>query len=230
MTSLDQQRADGYRIVLMGPPASGKGTQAERLAAMLGLPLVVTGEMLRRAAAAGTPAGLEAKGFMDQGLLVPDDVLNRLVSETLDGPDYGAGVILDGYPRTLVQAEHLERFWQSKELGVTHALFISVPDEQLVRRQAGRLICRECGRVYNQYSLPPEIPGRCACGGELYQRSDDSETTIRKRLDVYAELTAPLVGYYRAREVLCVIDGMGTPDEVHHRIVAALAERGACQS
>jgi adenylate kinase len=219
----DRGVAAGRRIVLMGPPASGKGTQAEMLAKSMGLPLIVTGEMLRRSAAAGTPAGLEAKTFMDQGLLVPDEVLNRLVGETLAGEEYRQGVILDGYPRTIAQADFLAALWAAEGTGVSHALFIQVPDEHLVRRQAGRLICRSCGRVYNRYSLPPAIEGRCDCGGDLYQRSDDSEETIRKRLLVYRELTAQLVDYYAAQGVLHVIDGVGAPDEVAERIASAVA-------
>ncbi len=216
------KQAQQYRIVFMGPPACGKGTQAAVLSEYLGLPVVVTGEMLRRAAAAGTPSGLAAKRYMDQGLLVPDEVLFQLVAETLSEPQYAAGVLLDGYPRTIAQAEFLDGFLAERGQHVTHALYLSVPDELLIRRQAGRLICRACGRVYNRYSLPPEIEGRCACGGELYQRSDDSEETIRKRLEVYLTSTAPLIEYYRRKGLLYEVDGVGTPDIVEERILAAL--------
>lgn len=211
----------------MGPPASGKGTQAERLARELGLPLLVTGEMLRRAVADGTPVGMEARGFMDQGLLVPDQVLNRLVAETLARPEYRDGFILDGYPRTVAQADFLGAMGEATGTRVSHALYIQVPDEELVRRQAGRLVCRGCGRVYNRVSLPPASEGRCdGCGGELYQRSDDSEATIRTRLRVYREQTAPLVDYYAARGVLHVIDGVGSPAEVGLRLAGALGRGG----
>ncbi len=211
-----------YRIVFMGPPACGKGTQAAVLAEYLGLPVVVTGEMLRRAAAAGTPGGLAAKAYMDKGLLVPDDVLFQLVAETLEQPEYLPGVLLDGYPRTIAQAEFLDRFLGERGQRVTHALYLSVPEDLLVRRQAGRLICRVCGRVYNRYSLPPQVEGRCECGGELYQRSDDSEETIRKRLEVYLSSTAPLIQYYREKGLLYEVDGVGTPDVVQERILGAL--------
>lgn len=209
------------RIVFMGPPACGKGTQAAVLSEYLGLPVVVTGEMLRRAAAEGTPGGLAAKQYMDQGLLVPDAVLFQLVEETLSQAAYDRGVLLDGYPRTIAQAEFLDSFFAGRGKAVTHVLYLSVPDDVLIRRQAGRLICRTCGRVYNRYSLPPAVEGQCECGGELYQRSDDSEETIRKRLQVYLTSTAPLIAYYRERGVLHEIDGVGDPAVVQERIVAA---------
>lgn len=209
------------RIVFMGPPACGKGTQAAVLSDYLGLPVVVTGEMLRQAAASGTPGGLAAKQYMDKGLLVPDAVLFQLVEETLAQPQFAGGIILDGYPRTIAQAEFLDQFLASQGHALTHVLYLSVPDEVLVRRQAGRLICRSCGKVYNRYSLPPAAEGQCECGGELYQRSDDSEETIRKRLEVYQANTAPLIDFYRRRGLLHEVDGVGDPDLVQERILAA---------
>lgn len=214
--------AEQLRIVFMGPPACGKGTQAAVLSEYLNLPVVVTGEMLRRSAAAGTPGGLAAKEYMDKGLLVPDQVLFQLVAETLSQPEYAGGLLLDGYPRTIAQAEFLDRYLSELGQRVTHALYLKVPDELLIRRQAGRLICRACGRVYNRYSLPPQVEGRCECGGELYQRSDDSEETIRKRLEVYLASTAPLIQYYRDRGLLYEVDGVGTPDVVQERILTAI--------
>lgn len=213
------------RIVFLGPPASGKGTQVGMLATRTGLPSVVTGEMLRRAAGAGTPAGLRAKAYMDRGELVPDDVLNSLVSETLDEAVYADGFILDGYPRTLEQAEFLAGYLGGKGTPLTHALAIEVPEEALVRRQSGRLICRVCGRVYNRHSLPPPAEGRCECGGDLYQRSDDSEEVIRTRLEVYRMSTAPLVEYFARHGILREIGGSGSPAEVHGRILTALGLR-----
>lgn len=211
-----------YVIVFLGPPASGKGTQAASVAERTGMGLVVTGEMLRRNVAAGTPTGREAKSYMDQGLLVPDHLLNRMVGETLREPDYLDGVILDGYPRTIAQAEFLAGQLDAAGRGVTHALFIEVHDEELVRRQAGRLVCRTCGTVYNKYLLPPPSEGACACGGELYQRSDDTEDVIRRRLAVYLENTAPLVEYYEGLGVLRRVNGEGTPAEVEAAILAQL--------
>jgi adenylate kinase len=207
--------------VFLGPPACGKGTQAAMLGRELGLPVVVTGEMLRRAAAAGTKTGLEAKGYMDRGELVPDEALNRLMAETVAGLGRG-GFILDGYPRTAVQAAYLQGLLAAGEGPLTDAVAIEVPEEELVRRQAGRLICRACGRVYNRYSLPPEVEGRCACGGELYQRSDDGEETIRQRLRVYARSTAPLIEQYRALGILRTVDGLGTSEEVRLSVRKAL--------
>ncbi len=199
------------------------------LAAQTGLPTVVTGELLRRAAAAGTPMGLRAKGYMDRGELVPDEVLNSLVSETLDGQEYEAGFILDGYPRTLAQAEHLAGYLSGKGTPLTHALAIEVPEETLVRRQAGRLICRACGRVYNKHSLPPPVEGQCECGGELYQRSDDSEEVIRTRLEVYRVSTSPLLDYFRRQGILRLVAGADSPDQVQKSIQAVLGIGGAGQ-
>lgn len=221
------QASSPLRIVFMGPPACGKGTQAVVLSEYLGLPIVVTGEMLRRSAAAGTPGGLAAKEYMDQGLLVPDSVLFQLVEETLSQPQYDHGVLLDGYPRTIAQAEFLDRLLATRGQAITHVLYLSVADEILVRRQAGRLICRSCGKVYNRYSLPPAVDGQCECGGELYQRSDDSEETIRKRLEVYQVNTSPLIAYYRDRGLLHEIDGVGDPALVQERILAATGIRQA---
>jgi len=209
-------------IVFLGPPASGKGTQAASLAERTGMGLVVTGEMLRRNVAAGTPTGLEAKSFMDQGLLVPDHLLNRMVGETLREPGYLKGVILDGYPRNMAQAEFLTSQLDAAGRCISHALLIEVPDEQLVRRQAGRLVCRTCGTVYNKYLLPPPSEGACACGGELYQRSDDTEDVIRKRLAVYRDNTAPLVEYYEDLGVLRRVNGEGTPAEVQAAVLTQL--------
>ena len=224
MTSPARQE---LRIVFMGPPACGKGTQAAVLSEYLGLPVVVTGEMLRRAAAEGTPGGVAAKKFMDQGLLVPDSVLFQLVEETLCQPQYDGGVLLDGYPRTIAQAEFLDAFLAKQGRAITHVLYLNVPDDVLIRRQAGRLICRSCGRVYNRYSLPPAVEGQCECGGELYQRSDDSEETIRRRLQVYLDSTAPLISFYRQRGLLHEVDGVGDPAVVQERILAATGIRQA---
>jgi adenylate kinase len=227
MTAMTSLAGRELRIVFMGPPACGKGTQAAVLAEYLGLPVVVTGEMLRRAAVEGTPGGLAAKQYMDQGLLVPDSVLFQLVEETLRQPQYDGGALLDGYPRTIAQAEFLDGLLAKQGRAITHVLYLSVPDEVLIRRQAGRLICRSCGKVYNRYSLPPAVEGQCECGGELYQRSDDSEETIRRRLQVYLDSTAPLIDFYRQRGLLHEVDGVGDPAVVQERILAATDIRQA---
>jgi adenylate kinase len=214
--------ATGLRVVFLGPPASGKGTQVSMLAAHAGLPAVVTGEMLRRAAHAGTAAGLAAKEYMDRGDLVPDLVLNRLVSETLEDTAYDSGFILDGYPRTLDQAEFLTAYLKGREVPLTDAVAIEVPHEALVRRQAGRLVCKACGRVYNRHYLPPPSEGACACGGSLYQREDDSEAIIRTRLEVYAMSTAPLIEYFTRQGLLRRVDGNESPERVHRSILGVL--------
>jgi adenylate kinase len=209
-------------VVFVGPPASGKGTQVQMLQERAGACRLDTGAMLRRAASAGTPVGLLVKGYMDRGALVPDEVLTPLVREALSGPEFARGFILDGYPRTVAQAEMLEKMLSEMGLGLNAVLAFELPEETLIRRRAGRLICRACGRVYNRYTLPPEVEGRCACGGELYQRSDDSEETMRARLHVYRTSTAPLFDFYLARGLLKVIAATGSPDEVHGRVLKAL--------
>lgn len=210
------------RIVFLGPPASGKGTQVAMLSSRTSLPTVVTGEMLRRAASAGTPAGLSAKSYMDRGELVPDEVLNSLVSETLGGAEYDRGFILDGYPRTLSQAEFVTEYLSGRGTPLTHALAIEVPEETLIRRQAGRLICRSCGRVFNKHSLPPPSEGQCECRGELYQRSDDTEEVIRTRLDVYRKSTAPLLDYFEHQGILRHVVGADSPEQVQESILTVL--------
>lgn len=213
---------DGLRVVFLGPPACGKGTQVRLLHETTGTGHLDTGAMLRRAASEGTPVGLQAKAYMDRGALVPDEILNPLVAEAISRPEYAGGFILDGYPRTPQQARFLDDLLAEKGVGLTAVLAIDVPEEALVRRQSGRLICRACGQVYNRHTLPPPSPDRCACGGELYQRSDDSEETMRERLRVYSDETAPLLEFYRLRGQLRIVDGADDPEDVHRSILAAL--------
>jgi adenylate kinase len=211
-------------IVLLGAPGSGKGTQAERLVARHGLPHISTGDMLRAAIAGGTAMGREAKRFMDAGELVPDEVVIGVVRERLAEPDARDGFVLDGFPRTLEQAGRLEALLDEAGRGLTHVVQFEVPEEELVARLAGRRLCRSCGKGYHVVFDPPAREGVCdACGGELYQRDDDDETTVRNRLAVYRAQTEPLVEHYRAKGILVTAFGGGKmPDEVFAQVVALL--------
>jgi len=207
-------------VVLLGAPGAGKGTQAERIQARFDLPHISTGEMLRAAVAQGTGMGLAAKRYMESGDLVPDDVVVGVVRDRLAEPDAGDGFLLDGFPRTLPQAERLDTMLADEGRAITHVVLIEVPEDELVRRLAGRRMCRGCGKGYHMVFDPPKADGVCdVCGGELYQRTDDNEATVRNRLEVYEEQTAPLVGYYKARDVLKTAFGGGKmPDEVFAQV------------
>jgi adenylate kinase len=210
------------RVVLLGPPGAGKGTQARRLAARWSVPQISTGDMLREAVARGTRLGLEARRYMDAGELVPDAVIIGLVRERLAQPDGQKGFVLDGFPRTAAQAEALDRLLEAEGTPLERVVLFETADEELVTRLGGRLVCRDCGRNYHRTLSSPRTPGQCdACGGELYQRPDDDEAPIRRRLAVYARDTRPLIEYYRARGLLTTIAGAGTVDAVHAELVRA---------
>jgi adenylate kinase len=214
------------RVIFLGPPGAGKGTQARRAADRWGGVQIATGDMLRDAMAAGTELGRKAKRFYDAGELVPDDVIIGLVGETLSGPGARKGFVLDGFPRTHAQAEALDRLLDERGLALDRAVLFRIPEDEIVRRMTSRRVCRGCGRNYNLVSSPPARPGVCdACGGELYQRTDDDEATVRRRLQVYEQNTRPLVDYYRRRGLLEEISGEGTVDQVFDSVVRA-AERG----
>jgi len=207
------------RLIFLGPPGAGKGTQSRELAREWGVPQVATGEMLREAVAAGTPLGREAKRIMDSGALVPDDVMIGLIAERLRQPDAAGGFILDGFPRTIAQAEALECLL--KDLGHTldAVLYFEVAEPELVRRLTGRRLCRQCQTAFHLVSAPPRRAGVCdRCGGELYQREDDSEATVRHRLQVYAQQTSPLLDYYRQRGQLVSIKAEGAIDAIRDAI------------
>jgi adenylate kinase len=171
--------------------------------------------MLREAAAAKTPLGLEAKRHMDAGSLVPDDVVIGLVGERLAQPDAKAGVVLDGFPRTVTQAEALDALFARAGLALDRVVFFEVSRDELLRRLTGRRVCRACGRTFHLVSAPPKVAGKCdACSGELYQREDDSEATVATRLDVYKKQTAPLLDYYRGRKLLAEVPAEGSVDQV----------------
>jgi adenylate kinase len=212
------------QLVLVGPPGAGKGTQAHRLQERFGLGLIATGDIFRANLQQGTPLGLEAKSFMDAGELVPDDVVVKMVIDALaEAPD---GFVLDGFPRNVPQAEALDTELEAEGRPLTAVLRLIVPQEVAVARVAGRRTCARCQRTYNVALQPTRVEGSCdVCGGQLLQREDDREETVRRRLEVYREQTEPIVGYYRDRGLLREIGATGSEDEVTARILAAIADR-----
>ncbi len=211
-------------VMLLGAPGAGKGTQAERIVARYGLPHVSTGDMLRAALAKGTEMGRAAKRFMDAGELVPDEVVIGVVRERLAESDTREGFLLDGFPRTIEQAERLDALLAGAGRGLTHVIRLDVPEDELVERLAGRRLCRSCGKGYHVVFDRPRRDGVCdVCDGELYQRADDDEATVRNRLAVYRAQTEPLVEHYRGKGILCTASGGGKmPDEVFEQVVAIL--------
>jgi adenylate kinase len=211
------------RIVLLGIPGAGKGTQAHRLADRFGLALVATGDIFRANVQDQTELGLLAKKYMDAGELVPDDVVVRMVVDALD--QHPGGFILDGFPRTIPQAEALEQDLVTRALPLSVALAFDLPDQIAIKRLAGRRTCQRCQRTYNVEFYPPKVEGVCdACGGVLVQRDDDREETVRHRLEVYYASTFPLWDFYRERGLLRVVEADGTEDEVTERAVRALSD------
>lgn len=214
-------------VVLLGPPGAGKGTQALGLARKLGLAHVASGDLFREALAAATPLGRQAQAYMERGELVPDDLTVRMVLERMAQPDCQAGVVLDGFPRTVSQAEALDQALAAQGKQVDAVLLLAVPDEVVLERLTGRRICRNCQAPYHIVFNPPAVEGRCdRCGGPLYQRDDDREETVRRRLAVYQQQTAPLASYYRERGLLREVDGRGDVEAVAERLLQAL-ESGA---
>jgi adenylate kinase len=210
------------RVVLLGPPGAGKGTQAARLARRWSVPQVSTGDMLREGVAKGTRLGLEARRYMDAGELVPDAVIIGMVRERLGQPDGRKGFVLDGFPRTAAQAEALDLLLDAEGTPLDRVVLIELSDEELAARLTGRRVCGSCGRNYHVAFSPPKTAGRCDhCGGALTQRADDEEATVRRRLAVYARDTRPLIDYYRGRGLLTTISGVGTMDTVHAALVGA---------
>ena len=211
------------RLILLGPPGCGKGTQAKLLVERLKVPQVSTGDMLREAVKAGTPLGLEAKQYMDRGALVPDAVIIGLVRERLRNSDCNRGYILDGFPRTVAQAEALEQTLRELNGSLDHVVSLEVAAEDVVGRIAGRRTCRNCGAMYHLRFSPSKVEERCdACGGPTYQRDDDREDTVRRRLLVYADQTAPLLSFYESRGLLRRVGGTGEIGEIFQRITTAL--------
>lgn len=211
-------------VILLGPPGAGKGTQAARLAAALAVPHVSTGDLFRQNLSTGTELGERARRYMEAGELVPDDLVLDMLFERVAQPDCREGYLLDGFPRTLPQAEALEARLGD---GVDHcAVLIDVPEEALVERMSGRLTCSQCGAVFHRRHDPPRVEGVCdRCGGALIQRSDDREEVVRERLSVYQRQTRPVVDYYRGKGVLREVDGRGDPEAVFANLQAVL---GGC--
>jgi adenylate kinase len=210
-------------VVLLGPPGSGKGTQAKRLVEMLGTPHVSSGDLFRHHLSEGTELGQKAKAYMEQGELVPDDVTVNMVIERISRPDCEDGVILDGFPRTLTQAEALDKALERQGQRITIAPLIQVSDEEVIRRLTARRVCEECGAVYNLIFNPPEEKGVCdVCGGDLVQREDDNPETVRHRLYTYYKETSPLIGYYFARDLLVEVDGEQPVEDVQHDLREAI--------
>ncbi len=210
-------------VILLGPPGAGKGTQAARLAKRLGLAHVASGDLFREAVAAQTPLGIKAQGYMERGELVPDEIVVAMILERLAQPDCRQGAVLDGFPRTVAQAEALEEALAAQGKEVDVVLLAHVPDEVVLERLTGRRICRNCQAPYHMTFNPPTREGICdRCGGVLYQRDDDREETVRHRLRVYREQTAPLIAYYRRQGLLREVDGVGEVEEVGERLLRAL--------
>ncbi|MYT31145.1 MULTISPECIES: adenylate kinase [unclassified Streptomyces] len=212
------------RIVLVGPPGAGKGTQAAYLAKNLAIPHISTGDLFRANISQGTPLGVEAKSYMDAGNLVPDSVTIGMAEDRMDQADAAEGFLLDGFPRNLGQAEALDAYLQGKGLKLDAVLDLEVPEDEVVKRIAGRRICRkDSSHVFHVEYNQPKAEGVCdVCGGELYQREDDHEDTVRKRLEVYHSETEPIIDYYKAQDLVVTIPALGKVPEVTQRAMNAL--------
>jgi adenylate kinase len=211
------------RLVLLGAPGAGKGTQAMKLVEKYTIPQISTGDILRKAVTDGTPLGKDAKVVMDRGELVPDNIVLGLVQARLKQQDCRKGFIFDGFPRNVAQAAVLDKMLSVMDSPLTSALSIEVDKNDLMKRMAGRRTCKVCGQLYNVYFSPPKKDGACdKCGGALFQRDDDREETIVKRLDVYDAQTSPLIDYYRNKGILKSIQGTGSIEEIFQRVCSAL--------
>jgi adenylate kinase len=213
------------RFILVGPPGAGKGTQAVNLAAHFSVPHISTGDIFRANLKEGTALGLEAKSFMDRGELVPDEVTNKMVRDRLGKDDLNNGFLLDGFPRNVKQAQVLEEILSQMASPLEAALELSVDSAEIINRLAGRRTCRNCQRAFHLMYERSKVDGVCdSCGGELYQRDDDKEEVIARRLEVYNEQTAPIIDFYRERNLLITIAAMGSVDEISERAIAALTD------
>lgn len=214
------------KIILMGPPGAGKGTQAEKLVEVYQIPHISTGDMFRKAQKEGTELGLKAKSYMDQGQLVPDEVTVGIVKERLAEDDCKDGFLLDGFPRTVQQADALDGILKELGMALDRVVNIEVDKAFLVDRLTGRRVCRTCGATYHVTNKAPKVEGVCdKCGGELYQRNDDKIETVSNRLDVYAAQTAPLIEYYQSKGIMSSIDGSKSMEDVLADIRSALGSK-----
>lgn len=212
------------RIVLLGAPGCGKGTQAGIVSRSLSVAHIASGDLFREAANRVDALGEQVRSYMEQGLLVPDEITIRMILERIAAPDCSEGYILDGFPRTLGQAEALDRALGEKGEAIEKVVYIKVSPEELVKRLSARFICRDCQTPYHEIASPPKVSGKCdRCGGELYQRADDTPETVRRRLEVYFAETTPLIDYYRAAGKLIEVDGERGIEEVSQELMAALA-------
>ncbi len=211
------------RVVLVGPPGAGKGTQAQFIASHLAIPKVSTGDIFRYNVSAGTELGRQARSFMERGDLVPDEVTVAMVASRLQEDDALSGFLLDGFPRNVPQAETLKKMMADWGMRLDLVLELVVDHDEVIRRLSGRRTCRKCGRVWHVAFDPPSVPGKCdECGGELFQRDDDREETIRHRLEVYEQQTQPLISYYADEGILLGIDATGPVEDVTDRALLAL--------
>jgi adenylate kinase len=212
-------------LILLGPPGAGKGTQAQRIVERYHIPQISTGDILRKSVKENTPLGVKAKAFMEQGQLVPDEVVIGIIDERLRARDCHPGFILDGFPRTIAQGEALQTILAKIGKRIDHVINIEVNEEELVGRLTGRRTCKNCGMMYHLLFHPPKREGACdRCDGVLYQREDDREETIRIRLKEYERQTAPLIQYYRVKNMLRSMQGVGGQDQIFNRIVRLLDE------
>lgn len=210
-------------LILLGPPGAGKGTQAKLLIERFRIPQISTGDILRAAVKEGTPSGLKANEYMQQGALVPDTVVIDIIRERLQCQDSTSGFVLDGFPRTVAQADALAQMLRADGRSIDHVISMVVDDEELLQRVIGRLTCRACGRGYHKVFDPPAKDGECtACGGELFQREDDKEETMRARLKTYNVQTAPLIGYYESKGILRTVNGLGSIAEINASLIQIL--------
>jgi adenylate kinase len=210
-------------IILLGAPGAGKGTQASILSQRLNMAHVASGDLFRQALAKGTELGLQAKSYMEQGKLVPDQITIKMVLERIKAPDCQGGILLDGFPRNVEQARALDEALKKQNKAIDRAVYIKVSEEELLKRLTGRWICRNCQTPYHEVNSPPNVAGKCdKCGGELYQRADDNTVTIKKRLQVFFAETAPLIDYYSGAGKLLEVQGEGSTEEISERIISAL--------
>jgi len=216
------------KIILLGPPGAGKGTQAKRLAQELSLPHISTGDILRQNVSSGTDLGKEAKNYMEQGVLVPDELVTQMVARRLDEQDVLRGFILDGYPRNLSQAESLDRILKNKNTGIDVTVYLDASESVIIQRLSGRLVCKSCGVNFHIKNMPPKVDMVCDnCGGRLYQRTDDKEETIKTRLEVYKKEVSGLIKYYEVKGKLERLDADEEADIVLNKIVHLATEKAA---